>query len=275
MIEQLWLFHCGYALMPESAMFGDASPLSIRRLPMMAAVAFHTEHGPILIDAPFGHEGPHNVGALWGTILRHTLQTFKDEWSIIPRIEQLGIRPSEIHHILMTHLHFDHTGGMKALGHATFHINQREWNWANGLLSFDAFTAGVAVSDFRALHARTELFSLPDYFERDAEGHDLFGDGSIVALSMPGHSPGHTGYRFKLADGRSATFLGDAVFQLDHLRRSRPLGFLPKLVAGDFRMVQYTQGELERYVEARPDEVLICSHDLELGERCMAGPIKL
>lgn len=275
MIEQLWLFHCGYALIPESAMFGDASSLSIKRLPIMAAMAFHPVEGPILIDAPFGHEGPHNVGALWGTILRNTFQTFKDEWSIIPRVEQLGIRPSEIHHVLMTHLHFDHTGGMKALGHATFHLQQREWTWANSLSSFDALAAGVAVADFRALHARTELFSLPDYFERDAVGHDLFNDGAITAIALPGHSPGHTGYRFKMADGRTIFYMGDAIFQVKHLTEGRPLGFFPKLVAGDLKMVEYTQGELVRYAQERPDELLACAHDFELGERCMAGPIKL
>jgi N-acyl homoserine lactone hydrolase len=275
MIEQLWIFHCGYVLVPEPTVFKDSSPLSIKKMPLMAAMAFHPEHGPILIDAPFGHEGPHNVGALWGTILRRSVQTFKDEWSIIPRIEQLGVRPSEVHHVLMTHLHFDHTGGMKALGHATFHLEQREWIWANGLSSFDALAAGVAVADFRALYARTELFSLPEYFEREAEGHDIFGDGSITAIALPGHSPGHTGYRIKLADGRTALFLGDAVFQVSHLTKKREPGFFPRLVARDHRMVEYTVGELMRYVEERPDELLICSHDFELGERCMAGPLKL
>lgn len=272
MIEQCWLFHCGYSRVPEPAVFEDGNPAMIRRLPFLCALLVHQTLGPILIDAPFGHEGPNNTGALLGQFLKRTGMSFEPQWAVSARVEQLGFRPSQINHVLMTHLHFDHTGGMKALSHAVFHMNKKEWNYANSLSVFDAMRQGYVVADYRALKAKTDLFDLPRYFERDDEGFDIFGDGSVEALSLPGHSIGHAGYRFKLPDGRRVFFVGDALFNVEHAR-TRGLGMMPKLFARHKGDVVFTVEELQRYRARHPEEVLICSHDFQWGERCMSGPV--
>ena len=274
MIDQLWLFHCGYTVAPELMTLGDGSPTALRKLPYLAALALHRTLGPILVDAPFGHEGPHNTGALLGELLLRTGTHFKEPWSIIPRIEQLGLRAAHVHHILMTHLHFDHTGGMKELSHATFHINRREWNAANSSRPFDAMRRGYLLSDYRALHAKTALMDLPRYFERDDAGHDVFADGSVLAHSLPGHSSGHTGYLFTLTSGQRVFYLGDAIFHLGHLE-GRALGVMPRLLAEHERDAVFTVEELQRYHQAHPELTYVCSHDFDLGERCMSGPVAL
>lgn len=273
MIDQFWIFHCGYIYVPEILTLGDGMPM-LRCLPFMGAMALHRELGPILIDAPFGHEGPHNVGSVLGTFLTTVGTQFKESWSIIPRIEQLGRRPSQVNHVLMTHLHFDHTGGMKELSHATFHVNRTEWNFANSLPAFDALKNGYILSDYRALHAKTELMELPRYFERDDEGFDVFGDGSIFAHSLPGHSPGHTGYRVRLSEGREIFYLGDAIFHLGQLE-GRKLGVFPLTVGYQRPDVEFTAEELVRYAKLHPETTYVCSHDFDLGERCLNGPVAL
>lgn len=273
MIEQFWIFHCGYVYVPELVAVGDGLPVP-RCLPFLAGLAVHEEHGPILIDAPFGHEGPRNVGTIVGSMLTKMGTQFKESWSIIPRIEQLGFRASQVNHVLMTHLHFDHTGGMKELSHATFHVNRTEWNFANSLPAFDALKQGYVLSDYRALLAKTQLLELPRYFDRDDEGEDVLGDGSIFAHSLPGHAPGHTGYRFKLKGGDEIFYLGDAIFNLGCLE-GRELGMFPKLVAYHNMDAEFTAEELQRYYKKHPEMTYLCSHDFDLGERCLDGPVAL
>ena len=66
MIEQFWLFHCGWFRVPRGA-FEKGGGFDMVALPFLAAVAFHSELGPIVVDAPFGHEGPTNAGEVVGS----------------------------------------------------------------------------------------------------------------------------------------------------------------------------------------------------------------
>jgi glyoxylase-like metal-dependent hydrolase (beta-lactamase superfamily II) len=274
MLEQLWLFHCGWIRVPKPA-FVAGAPMSFPRLPMLAAVAYHTEHGPILIDAPFGHEGPSNVGALLGLFVRTAGFKFEDEWSIVPRLEQLGFRTSEVHHILMTHLHADHTGGMKELGHARFHIARSEWEFPLSLTPFTALREGYQPDDFRAMRNRIELFDDPAPLADDPTGLDIFGDGSIHAVGLPGHSVGHVGYRLTFDDGRKVFLVGDAAFSIEHVIERRGLGPMARSFGYDVAQAADTLRSLRLYNDEHPDEVIVPSHDFAWGERCLDGPTPL
>lgn len=274
MLEQLWLFHSGWMRVPRSAFVAGAA-LSFPRLPMLAALAYHTEHGPILIDAPFGHEGPANAGSLLGALARTAGFQFEDEWSIVPRLEQLGFRPSEVHHILMTHLHVDHTGGMKELGHAHFHVSRTEWEFPLSLKPLAALREGYALDDFRAMRNRVELFDDPKPLQDDPDGLDIFGDGSIRAVGLPGHTPGHVGYRLIFDDGRRVFLVGDAAYCIEHVIERRGLGPMARRFGWDVDQAGQTLRSLRLYHDEHPDEVIVPSHDFEWGERCLDGPTPL
>lgn len=272
MIEQIWLFHCGYISVPRG-MFVKGGGLQFATMPFLSALAIHSERGPILIDAPFGHEGPVNAGDMLGTVLRSTGLTFRSEWAVVPRLEQLGFRPSEVEHVLMTHLHWDHTGGMKSIGHARFHMSLVEWEHANGLQGFDATRSGFAPGDFRALDNRVRTFTC----ERGArdlmdQAVDLFGDGSVLAIALPGHTPGGVGYLFDLA-GRKVFHVGDAAFTVGQIVDGDDIGIFPRLAATDVKQTRSTLNALRRFHESNSDVKLVSSHDFVLGDECVGGPV--
>jgi glyoxylase-like metal-dependent hydrolase (beta-lactamase superfamily II) len=47
--------------------------------------------------------------------------------------------------------------------------------------------------------------------------HDVFGDGAVVALPTPGHTPGHQSLRVRLGSGRVVVLVGDAIYTERHL----------------------------------------------------------
>ncbi len=276
MIERVWFFHCGWARVPETVAVGDGSSKRLRALPFLAMAAQHSELGVIVIDAPFGHEGPGSLGAVLGAMMRMTSVRFEREWGIIARLESLGLRASQVQHVLMTHLHFDHTGGMKALAHATFHASRRDWTQANSWSSpFDALRNGYLLSDYRALQTRVTVHDAPAPITPETPGLDLFGDGSVEAFALPGHTPGHTGYRLRMADGRRVFFLGDAIFQTRQLHEDVPQGLISQYVSSSQAEVQASIAQARAIASARPDDLYLCSHDFELGERCKTGPVAL
>lgn len=274
MIEQFWLFHCGWFRVPRGAILkgGGFEPT---RLPFLSAVAYHRDRGPIVIDAPFGHEGPANVGEVFGSFLRGAGQKFRREWAIVPRVEQLGFRPSEVDDILVTHLHWDHTGGMKALAHANFWMDRTEWDHANSFTPSEALRQGYVPSDYRALGPRVRRLELNDEVHLEG-GFDVFGDGSVQAVPLRGHSPGHTGYRFHLTDGRKIFFVGDAVFSITQITEGRELGIFPRLVASDLDAARLTIARLRDFHRTvGGDQVLVSAHDFDWIDRCADGPIPL
>ncbi len=157
----------------------DEKPERLARLPVPAYL-IETEQARILIDTGL-HPGAvadksahYEPGAL-----AHF--TFEQEESIAEQVDL-----STVTMLVLTHLHFDHVGGLSLVPDSVPIVIQRaEWEAGQN----------------RAAVARN--FFLPqDYAAIDAErltlvdgDHDLLGDGSVELLSTPGHTPGHQSVR--------------------------------------------------------------------------------
>ena len=94
--------------------------------------------------------------------------------------------PDQITDICITHLHFDHVGGLfnpdgtAAFPSATLHISQVEYDaWASGKLGNPEITSQIE----QAYEGRIHLFE---------QGDTLL--GTIATIAAPGHTPGHTIY---------------------------------------------------------------------------------
>jgi glyoxylase-like metal-dependent hydrolase (beta-lactamase superfamily II) len=274
MFEQFWLFHCGWIRLPRPA-FVAGTRLDFPRLPFLAGLAIHPEHGPILIDAPFGQGGFRDLGRFLGTIAKTAGLRFEPEWAVSARVEQLGYSCDEVEHVFLTHMHFDHTGGLDAFDNATVHVCEDEWSHARQLEGIQALRAGVQVEDLLGIEARMAPFEMPPHLDEDPEGIDLLGDGSIRAVGLPGHSTCHVGYRLWFEDGSSLLHAGDAAFSMRQIRGRKSLGYFPRQVAESRRDVKRSLRALRTFHADHPDVELVVSHDFSLGDSCFDGPIRL
>lgn len=129
------------------------------------------------------------------------------------RLERIDRDPGRIDFVVNSHLHFDHVGGNALIPNATIVVQRREW--AAGFDPEIAAAHGYNRRDFDLGHPVKLV---------DGQ-HDLFGDGSVLCLPTPGHTPGHQSLRLRLASG-DVVLAGDACYFCATLRERR----LPKRV---------------------------------------------
>lgn len=85
-----------------------------------------TNQGPVLIDTGPGLEDYARPPAILRVFQLITRVAMDPQEAAIRQVVRLGYRPEDIRHILLTHMHFDHCGGLPDFPWATVHVHQRE-----------------------------------------------------------------------------------------------------------------------------------------------------
>ncbi len=142
-------------------------------------------------------------------LFRKTLGNFRLEQSLTSHLQQLHMTAHDIDFVLLSHLHWDHVSGIPDLPGVKLRINRVEYE-ATKLGLLDANNGLV-----RHLMGNNtiELFDCdgPSYMGFRSS-YDLFGDGSIMLVPLPGHTAGNTGIIINRANGTRIFLLGDAVW---------------------------------------------------------------
>ena len=157
-----------------------------------------------------------------------------------PVLRAAGFDPAEVRHVILTHLHFDHTGGLVELSNARVVVQSREWAEVRNerLVSSGSYNP----DDVELGHDRLEV---------DGD-HDVFGDGTVTCLLTDGHTAGHQSVRVVTESG---TYLicGDCCY----LRRTLADEHLPPFGDRDRSIASLRRVAAERDAGA----TLLFGHD--------------
>jgi N-acyl homoserine lactone hydrolase len=122
----------------------------------------------------------------------------------VASLARLGLHADDVTHVVNSHLHFDHCGCNRCFRRARVLVQRAELDAMRA-----ACAAGVDDPGDWDDPARP-----PETVEGE---HDVFGDGTVVLLPTPGHTPGHQSLRALTASGRVVVLAGDAVYTRRHL----------------------------------------------------------
>lgn len=227
-------------------------------VPIPAFLVEHPTAGPVLVDtgmAPaVAQDGPRALGRAAG--LAFDIAMTPDQ-AVPAQLVARGVDPMDVRTIVMTHLHYDHTGAVAAFPQATFVVDVAEWRAARS----GGFTKGYIPKLFDHPYDWREVdFDDPRVSSFAGFGRtvDLFGDGTIRLIATPGHSTGHLSVLLRLESGREVLLTGDAAYS----RRSIEEDLVP-VFAADVHRYRRSLGEIRRYVARTPDAKVICGHDPE------------
>jgi glyoxylase-like metal-dependent hydrolase (beta-lactamase superfamily II) len=120
--------------------------------------------------------------------------------SLTDQLAQLKITPQQVKYVGISHFHGDHTGQLPSLPDATLLIGQKEWD----ALTAPKPMAGANVAAFK------HWISEGGKVEPQPADKDVFGDGTVMILRTPGHTPGHQSLLVRLKEKGPVVLVGDA-----------------------------------------------------------------
>lgn len=174
----------------------------------MSAPCFVIRHrrGVLLWDAGLGDRYADAKGGVdeAGTHLSVSVR-------LVDQLQAIGLTPAGVDFVAFSHLHADHTGNANLFGRSTFLMNAKEIAWASATPT----PAGVDPATFSVYESANK-----QVIERD---HDVFGDGRVLILRAPGHTPGHQVLLLRLKKAGVVILSGD----LYHARESRQFRRVP------------------------------------------------
>jgi glyoxylase-like metal-dependent hydrolase (beta-lactamase superfamily II) len=112
--------------------------------------------------------------------------------TVVDQLRQIGVRPDQIEVVGISHFHADHTGQAKHFPTAKLVIGEADWNALKA-------TSNPGLKDARADLAH--WLKGPGKAVPVAGDADIFEDGKVIMLAMPGHTPGHSALLVRLASG--------------------------------------------------------------------------
>jgi N-acyl homoserine lactone hydrolase len=164
---------------------------------------------------------------------------------LLPQLAAVGYQPSDITYFALSHYHADHTGNANAFAGAKWIVQRAERDFmfadqAEGIIEPESFDA---LED-------AETIVLDD------EDYDVFGDGSVVIMAAPGHTPGHQVVAVDLANSGTVVLGGD----LYHYPEERTTGRTPTFEF-DAEQSRASRAKIEEYLD-KHDGTLWIEHDM-------------
>jgi N-acyl homoserine lactone hydrolase len=138
---------------------------------------------------------------LWDTGHSMSAPNVAPKVSVVDQLAKLNVKPDQIKYVGISHYHGDHTGQIASFSKALLLIGKYEW---------DAIAAPTPAAGVN--HAPFENWKKGESkVEPLVNDKDVWGDGTVIVLATPGHTPGHRSLMVKLPQSGVFILSGDAV----------------------------------------------------------------
>jgi glyoxylase-like metal-dependent hydrolase (beta-lactamase superfamily II) len=273
--------NCGTDCPLGGALFDGRSLSPLGRL-VCHCWLIETNQGLVLIDTGYGLKDvdhPHRPPQPRITRAMRTMLNIRlrEEETAVRQIERLGFSPADVRHIVLTHLDFDHAGGLEDFPQAIVHVMDAEFSAATG--PRDGFVP-------RNRYRPSQFDEVRQWKRYTGQGEAWFGfpavrglEGlppEILLVPLPGHTWGHAGVAVDTGSGWML-HAGDAYFYRKEVRQPQRqctpgLRGYQNLMEVDRTQRLANQKRLRTLsIERRADVKIVCAHDAVELEACRSG----
>lgn len=199
-----------------------------------------------------------------------TRSAIRSEDTARSQVEALGFSAEEVRHVVISHFHADHIAGLADFPRARYLFSRAELDSVRhkrGLARLlAAFVPGLLPEDFEERASPLDWSRsgpLPGEFAPFERGLDLAGDGSVLAVELPGHTLGHFGLFVREPGGSWTLLSGDACWLGRGYRENLMPHRIVSLIFSSWSDTRATLGKLHELHLRRPDIAIVPSHCAE------------
>jgi N-acyl homoserine lactone hydrolase len=174
---------------------------------VFSVLLFHDE-GPVLIDAGLNPDGLTDPSRAWGPRAKLINPELSAADDLRCRLREFSLKITDIKKVILTHLHWDHTGSLRFFTHCPIVVQRAEYRFA---FHPDSFVASQYMSNHFSSALHYDL----------VEGDRQILPG-ISVIHTPGHTPGHQSIIVRLGSGASFIFPGDTIGLQENLTLKIP-----------------------------------------------------
>jgi N-acyl homoserine lactone hydrolase len=230
----------GRVRMRKSTYIPDAERSETIELPVISALLRHAQ-GNVLFDTGCHPSVLDDPEKRWGGLAKVMTPIMPKGDDVLTGLDAIGVQADDIDVVVCSHLHPDHCGCNVFFKRATVMVHAREVTAARAP---DAVTMGFLSHEWETGQSLDLILAQ----------RDIFGDGRIVLVSLPGHTQGSMGALLALERDGQFLLASDTV----SLRSSLDTGVLPRNTWNTDALSK--SWEEVRRIEARGATV-ICGHD--------------
>lgn len=229
-------------------------------LPINVYVIEHRD-GLVLFDtgqdrASITDPGYFPSGLLLGALYRMARFEMAADQTLTAQLERLGYRAGDVSTVVLSHFHGDHIGGLREVAQAELLVSRPEWDTLSGTWPE---LAGIMRRhiDLPGLRWRQiDMAPLPDAALAPFDvGHDLFGDGSLLMVPTPGHTPGSISLIVRRVGKPTLALVADLTYAANLLEREHMPG------VGNNRVLRRSSAMMNQLRAATPGLVILPTHD--------------
>lgn len=251
---ELHAFETGRMVLDAWAVAVGASGKRVMDQP--AYLIEHPVHGLVMFEAGHHSQIADAPGEHLGFIHAAGLMPMEQEQGQDARTQlaRAGFDPDAVRFIVVSHFHPEHVGAVEEFPSATIIADAREIDWGRKSPDYN-----YVPHEYDGVRRWQPLrFDASKSFSAFPSAHDLFGDGSVLIVSSPGHTPGHVSIAVNLPSG-PVLLTGDVAWSELNIE-SATIG-LP-FVSSEGYEARVSLGQLLRFRADHPEVLIVPGHDL-------------
>ena len=230
------------------------------KVPVTATLIEHRD-GLVLFDTgidPVIATDPGYISSPIGRFLRHRIFRLhvgpKD--ALDKQLATLGFAASDVKTAVISHLHFDHVGGIAHVPQAELLVSAREWEILSQPHPEREWVLREHIEIPGAKWQPITFQATDDPLFAPFGGcFDVAGDGSMMLLPTPGHTPGSLSMLVRSPPFAPILLVGDLTYQTDLLMADRVAG------TGNAAQLRASFAKVRALQSRLPDLVIVAAHD--------------
>jgi glyoxylase-like metal-dependent hydrolase (beta-lactamase superfamily II) len=238
-----------------------------RRLPIachsLVALIRHPQQGWGLWDTGYAPRMEHET-ARWpfSVYRRATPLCLRPELAVAAQLSRWSLSPADIGWIILSHLHADHIAGLLDFPSAQVILTAAAYASVQGRRGWralaQAFIPNLLPADLAERATLIYEFAGPA-LPALGPTYDVFGDGALLLMPLPGHARGQVGLLARTAE-RQILFAADGAWLTQSIHERRPPHPLTYLFIDDRRALRHTLDRLHDFARQFPAITIVPTH---------------